>query len=41
VVLSTIYKYPGNSAVGLSILLAGIPVYLLWGRKSRVTSDRG
>lgn len=39
VVLSTIYKYPGNSAVGLAILLAGIPVYLLWGRKSRVTSD--
>ncbi|MGE5325917.1 MAG: APC family permease [Deltaproteobacteria bacterium] len=39
VVLTTIYKYPGNSAVGLAILLAGIPVYLLWGRKSRVTSD--
>lgn len=41
VVLSTIYKYPGNSAVGLAILLAGIPVYVLWGRKSRVTSEQG
>jgi basic amino acid/polyamine antiporter, APA family len=40
VVLSTIYKYPGNSAVGLAILLAGIPVYFLWGRKRSVTSGK-
>jgi APA family basic amino acid/polyamine antiporter len=34
VVLDTIYKYPGNSAVGLAIVLAGIPVYFLWGRRN-------
>ncbi len=40
VVLSTIYKYPRNSAVGLAILAAGVPVYLIWGRKKAVTSDK-
>lgn len=41
VVIGTIYKYPGNSAVGLAIVLAGIPVYFLWGREttaSKVTA---
>ncbi|HEV2351977.1 MAG TPA: amino acid permease [Terriglobia bacterium] len=33
VVIGTIYKYPANSAVGLAIVLAGIPIYLLWGRR--------
>jgi basic amino acid/polyamine antiporter, APA family len=33
VVAATIYKYPRDSAVGLGIVLAGIPVYFLWGRK--------
>jgi hypothetical protein len=33
VVASTIYKYPGNSVIGLAIMLAGVPVYFLW-RKS-------
>lgn len=32
VVIGTIYKYPENSAIGLAIVLAGIPVYFLWGR---------
>ena len=32
VVASTIAKYPANSAVGLIILAAGIPVYVLWRR---------
>jgi basic amino acid/polyamine antiporter, APA family len=40
VVLSTIYKYPGNSAVGLAILMAGVPVYFIWGRRKTVTSDK-
>jgi APA family basic amino acid/polyamine antiporter len=30
IVISTIYKYPANSAIGLMIVLAGIPVYLFW-----------
>jgi len=30
VVFSTIFKYPLNSAIGLGILLAGVPVYFLW-----------
>ncbi len=38
VVLSTIYKYPGNSAIGLAILLAGVPVYFIWGRSKKVAS---
>jgi hypothetical protein len=33
-VASTIAAYPANSAVGLLILLAGIPVYWYWSRKS-------
>ena len=32
VVLATIYKFPWNSAIGLMIVLAGIPVYFLWAR---------
>ena len=30
IVAATIYKYPSNSAVGLSIVLAGIPAYFFW-----------
>ncbi|MCA1636459.1 MAG: amino acid permease [Acidobacteria bacterium] len=30
IVTATIYKYPSNSAVGLSIVLAGIPAYFFW-----------
>jgi APA family basic amino acid/polyamine antiporter len=33
IVLSTTYEYPANSAVGLGIMLAGVPVYLLWRRR--------
>lgn len=32
VVANTIYKFPANSAIGLLIMLAGIPVYFLWRR---------
>ena len=35
-VLSTIYKYPHNSAIGIGIVVAGIPAYFFWrwwGRK--------
>ncbi|MDB4950894.1 MAG: amino acid/polyamine/organocation transporter, superfamily [Gemmatimonadetes bacterium] len=34
IVAATTYKYPANSAVGLGIMLAGVPVYFLW-RKRR------
>jgi APA family basic amino acid/polyamine antiporter len=34
VVASTIYKYPANSAIGLAILLTGVPVYFLWRKKT-------
>ena len=30
IVISTIYKYPANSAIGLMIVVAGIPAYLFW-----------
>jgi APA family basic amino acid/polyamine antiporter len=32
VVVNTVYRYPGESAVGLVILAAGLPAYLLWRR---------
>jgi APA family basic amino acid/polyamine antiporter len=30
VVINTIYKYPGNTLVGMAVLLAGVPVYFVW-----------
>ena len=35
VVANTIYRYPGNTLIGMSILLAGIPVYFLWNSLNR------
>ena len=35
VVVNTFYKYPSQSAIGLGILLTGIPVYALWSWKDR------
>jgi APA family basic amino acid/polyamine antiporter len=35
IVISTIVSSPANSAIGLIILLAGIPVYLYWSRAAR------
>ncbi len=34
VVASTISKYPANSAIGLAIMLTGVPVYFFWRKKS-------
>ncbi len=33
VVINTVYKYPANTAVGLAIMLAGVPVYFFWNRR--------
>jgi len=35
IVLSTVYKYPANSAIGLAIVAAGVPVYFLWRARGR------
>ncbi len=35
VVLNTIYKYPKNSLLGMSVLLLGIPVYAFWAAKNK------
>lgn len=36
VAASAIYRYPANSAIGLAILVAGLPVYFFWrGRRKR------
>ncbi|MFI5104406.1 MAG: APC family permease [Terriglobales bacterium] len=35
IVIGTIVSSPANSAIGLIILLAGIPVYLYWSRAAR------
>jgi APA family basic amino acid/polyamine antiporter len=34
VAVNTFYKYPVNSMIGFAILLAGVPAYLYWRRKS-------
>jgi APA family basic amino acid/polyamine antiporter len=35
IVAATIYQYPANSAVGLAIVVTGIPVYFLWRRRRK------
>ena len=35
VVANTIYRYPRNSMIGVAILAAGVPVYLLWRPRER------
>ena len=32
VVINTVWRYPENTLVGLAILAAGVPAYLLWRR---------
>ena len=34
VVMNTVYRYPANSAIGLVILLAGVPIFFLWRRRT-------
>ncbi len=35
VVANTVYRYPGNTLIGLAILAAGVPVYYIWTRTLR------
>jgi basic amino acid/polyamine antiporter, APA family len=39
VVANTIYRYPANSLLGMTILLLGLPVYWLWSRKRTSLSN--
>jgi len=34
VVLATAWAYPLNTLIGLGVVLAGVPVYLLWTRRT-------
>jgi APA family basic amino acid/polyamine antiporter len=36
VVVNTIYRYPANTAMGLGILVSGVPVYYFWSRRANV-----
>jgi basic amino acid/polyamine antiporter, APA family len=35
VVANTVYRYPTNTLIGMSILLAGVPAYFLWNSMNR------
>ena len=41
IVGNTIYHYPQNTLIGIGLLLAGIPVYRLWCRRTQVTDCEG
>jgi APA family basic amino acid/polyamine antiporter len=36
VVINTIYKYPGDTLLGVGILALGLPVYAFWARRRKV-----
>ena len=38
VVANTIYKYPGNSLIGVLILLVGLPVFAFWNRRRKANA---
>jgi len=40
VVANTIYKYPMNSLLGMSILLLGVPAYVLWAKRQQTQGGK-
>ena len=40
VVANTIYKYPMNSLLGMSILLLGVPAYVLWAKRQKTQEGK-
>jgi len=40
VAFSTFYRYPHNSAIGVGIMLTGIPVYLFWRMQKTSNAER-
>ena len=41
VVVNTVHRFPAESLIGLGILLAGLPAYLLWHRPRRPRGAAG
>ncbi len=39
VVAAIVYEYPANSAIGLGIAAAGVPVYVFWRWRNRGTKN--
>jgi APA family basic amino acid/polyamine antiporter len=35
IVVNTVYSYPGNTGIGMGIILSGIPVYYFWNARRR------
>ena len=40
VVANTIYRYPGNTLLGMAILLLGVPAYAFWAAKQKTESRK-
>lgn len=40
-ILTTIWNTPKQSAIGLGLMLAGLPVYLIWSKRDRVRAADG
>jgi len=38
VAFSTFYRYPHNSAIGVGIMLSGVPVYLFWRTRQKTSN---